>query len=508
MMGDLSPPQLLDLPNEILHEIFTLFCEHCTDAPPDDTGGHRAQCRKALAATARTCRKLRDVVSTIIPHFMELDSEQLRSSGLHFATLYLLTFPEMVQYVKQVVIQPLPHQSQSSLAHYSRTDWDWMMRNSWCGLEKMFALLKNFDLRIEGPGLLRLPEMILQRPYIEYPPRLDNLKVLELDTDLSVPIIEDIEFNTLTYWRSCCYWAERLSDLHTLRLINLFTTWDNEPEHGAIAHTVPCRLRVLEFKNCALENESGEQLMFLTRMIEQNEHLERFAFSLGASESYGTDDSPGPMPPSKIVLALSSRKSTLRVLDLDFLDPFQPADTGSSHILSKPSPFGTHDLAKLTIRTHDWYVSPSLMTSFTALEELSIDEQSFCKRWMHPVVLGRPESPVTGLSGIISQSVKKLVIRLKLQTLATYEIFGLGLEVANGKFPNLQNIVIVTKINVTKTDHVSLSTSPVFSHAVRQAERLQYSMTRIKVNVDAQVQVRAKPQLVFCISEARQIIGE
>ncbi|KAI0471014.1 hypothetical protein GGR56DRAFT_125432 [Xylariaceae sp. FL0804] len=95
----MAPMGLLDLPNEVVHEICRMFCHHCTIPDNDSYRFLPAWVREhrfALTSLSRSCRLLRAVAQPLLYHELWLEY-----SGPHYQLLRtLMENPTLAQHVR------------------------------------------------------------------------------------------------------------------------------------------------------------------------------------------------------------------------------------------------------------------------------------------------------------------------------------------------------------------------------------------------------------------------
>lgn len=144
--------------------------------------------------------------------------------------------------------------------------------------------------------------------------------------------------------------------------------------------------------------------------------------------------------PGDLVDMLETQKNSLKYLELNYLDPHDLLyyiDYGSGNDSDEAA-------SVVQITTNAWYASPNL-ANFPALEELHIDEHSFCHHWQTPSQV--EDGPQTCLTDIVSPSVQRLLVLVRPKSRAWGDIRHFCNQVARGRYPNLQRLNIVFHVS-------------------------------------------------------------
>lgn len=209
---------------------------------------------------------------------------------------------------------------------------------------------------------------------------------------------------------------------------------------------LPNYLRDIQFLNSTFLG-SQERELFLEPLLQHCRGLERFTMHMRICKCL-TDPALGqPVSPSELVEMLDPQKATLKYLDLNFLDP-----SDWVHHSEDPQTPGVTVPSRYINRSR-WYIRQSLL-EFTALKELRIDEQSFCRQWRMQAYYKTVNDPRSGLTDIVPKSVTKLSVLVRPESRAWRDIRRLVVEVRGGEYPNLQVIQLVLVISAH--DHFSL----------------------------------------------------
>ncbi|KFG85733.1 hypothetical protein MANI_021041 [Metarhizium anisopliae] len=251
----------------------------------------------------------------------------------------------------------------------------------------------------------------------------------------------------------CRFLLQTAPKLHTLELYGMGVS-DLMPMDESAAswlrQPLPTHLRNIRFCNSVfLGNEDQEH--FLRPLIEHCAALERFTMQLWVC--YCLLDAvriTRLVSPGDLVDMLETQKNSLKYLELNYLDPHDKLYyiNGDDSDEAASDEAASDEAASLgQITTNAWYASPNL-ASFPALEELHIDEHSFCHHWQTPSQV--EDGPQTCLTDIISPSLQRLLVLVGPKSRAWGDIRHFCNQVARGRYPNLQRLNIV--FHVSRSD--------------------------------------------------------
>ncbi|KAG8417058.1 hypothetical protein J3459_012765 [Metarhizium acridum] len=204
---------------------------------------------------------------------------------------------------------------------------------------------------------------------------------------------------------------------------------------------LPTRLRNIRFLNSVFFDEEDRQL-FLKPLIEHCAGLERFTMQLRACQCF--PEIKRLVSPGDLVNMLETQKKSLKYLNINYLDPhdfiYHP-DDDSDYYFEDDSDDDSDDeyddgIPAAQMTTNAWYAPPNLAT-FPVLEELHIDEQSFCHHWRTQSHVGAENDPHTCLTDIVPQSIQRLLVLVRPTSRTWGDICHFSNEAARGRYPNL-----------------------------------------------------------------------
>lgn len=175
-------------------------------------------------------------------------------------------------------------------------------------------------------------------------------------------------------------------------------------------------LRVLSITNSALGNgEDDFEFRQLRRVVQLCTRLETFRFH-SVGPFLGEMDE-GLLPPAKFLEALEPVSEKLKVLDLDLTESHHPGPP------------------------EDWILTRQSFASFTRLESLHLDGFSFCHHFVDIAMNEGPRSSTTCLTDILPPTVRFLTVMLVHEGRVWDDLCHLG-RVADTEFPRLETVTI------------------------------------------------------------------
>ncbi|KAL3707019.1 hypothetical protein TMatcc_008032 [Talaromyces marneffei ATCC 18224] len=388
-----------NLPIELLEQICTTLCPHCTHIDRND----RTSCCRALASLSCTNQLLRAIAQPILFHRLKLSR---RSSCAFLRMLY--ERPHLASKVKQ--LSPLwqqlffdgsdeDHQILERAAREllldidGNTGFDELYGDNppkHFLTELMIALLPNLESFVAEIEY-SIPDEDLATFYRFLDSRFKRLEPQNGGIS-GLPNIRALGFTKEGSWGfslatpgiavllNAAPNLERLVFDGTHGVGGVYREW---VENMDLMASGLRNLRVLSITNSVLgNNEEDFEFGQLRRIVQLCIRLEVFRFNSIGLFPNELDD--GHLPPGRFVEALDSVKETLTGLDIDIGEscPPEPAD--------------------------DWMLTSQSMTSFERLESLRLDELSFCLHWVDVVTDRSPRSSTTCLTDILPETVRFL----------------------------------------------------------------------------------------------------
>ncbi|KID94491.1 hypothetical protein MAJ_09533, partial [Metarhizium majus ARSEF 297] len=176
--------------------------------------------------------------------------------------------------------------------------------------------------------------------------------------------------------------------------------------------------------------------------------------------------------PGDLVDMLETQKNSLKYLELNYLDP----DEALFSLDDIPEEDLDTTSLVVQITTNAWYASSNLAT-FPVLEELHIDEQSFCRHWQTREYVEAEDGPHTCLTDIVPQSLQRLLVWVRPDSRAWDDIHHFCNQVARGCYPNLQRMNLVFHIPDDKIPGSMIELelkrdAPIFIQKAREIKHL------------------------------------
>lgn len=258
-------------------------------------------------------------------------------------------------------------------------------------------------------------------------------------------------------------------------------------------------LKDIQFLNSTFLG-SEEKTFFLEPIIHHCLGLERFTMHMRICECLTDFPLHQPVSPGELVEILESQKATLQYLDLNFIDPsdwVHHSDDPLTPGQTVPSPY---------MKRSRWYIRPSLL-EFTALKELRIDEQSFCRQWRTRNYNKTANDPRSGLTNIVPKSVTKLSVLVRPMSRAWRDIRHFAMEVKRGEYPNLQvfKLVFVMPVEVRRLYNLPRLTEEPTARFVKKVKAVMAKLDGTGVQVQAN---RTFLRYVFGFGEGVEVLDE
>ncbi|KAJ1332040.1 F-box/TPR repeat protein Pof3 [Microdochium nivale] len=460
-LGSIPQSGCPPLPTEILHQICHYLCAFCHEHPGLDADGSGT---RALAAL---CLVSKSFAAVAQPHVYHV------ASGLSSGENLIRTLCERADLARHV------RTFNSDNVYHTSDRWTHYLEL--VGSATRLGLLADGE-EFPAPKYERFGHLFDQLLFI-LATRLENLRIEISDAQLSEGLEYSILGKRVAALRNRSQANEPTPEapLSHLRVLYLHTHYDwgygleipaiatvleaaaptleqlivsrctdsSFSEDGALRHIQLPRLKVLALDGCAFEGENSSHLPLFKHFCESTSQLEEFHY-IAASAWIG-ENLAEYATALDLVRCVRSCAETLRAMTLDI-------SAFASAMVSRP---------KLPARS---------LAEFERLEELRLEDTSFCHH------LGEPDSaatPRTCLTGLLPASIKRLVVRMYDGTPAWGDLHELAEHVMLGRFPELQDVRVLVSL---RSDQDIGSESALFqSRYLVASEALQavYKDTRV-----------------------------
>ncbi|KAF5139143.1 hypothetical protein E5D57_002933 [Metarhizium anisopliae] len=442
----------LRFPTEIQMQILSQLCCHCTQEPKCP------ETALALHNCSLVCKSWRAITVPLMWHQLSLSGNR----WVKFLTGLFSEKPQLAKHVESIrcdllddpqVARDLSLRQTAVTLGMTRPGPDYFLlpyayhyeSNVILGMQVLLAVtdkIKNLSLRgIWTSGLFK---------YLAN--RQGQRGMRYIFPELRSVLIQGVPSPCRACWRDYAHGDRRLDcrfllqtapKLHTLELygMGVFDVPMDERATNLLRQPLPTHLRNIRFCNSAFLGDEDQEL-FLRPLIGHCAALERFTMQLWVCYClfFNAVRTTRLVSPGDLVDMLETQKNSLKYLELNYLDPHDVLyhiDHGSGNDSDEAA-------SVVQITTNAWYASPNLAT-FPALEELHIDEHSFCHHWQTPSHV--EDGPQTCLTDIVSPSVQRLLVLVRPKSRAWGDIRHFCNQVARGRYPNLQRLNIVFHVS-------------------------------------------------------------
>jgi hypothetical protein len=242
-----------------------------------------------------------------------------------------------------------------------------------------------------------------------------------------------------------------------------------------LSQPLPTQLKEINFPKTAFFG-AQDKVLFLEPLLKHCAGLERFFMELDCLSYPGDVMLDQLLSPGDLVQILNSQKQTLQYLHLDFVE------------ISDTYAIRRMDAIRLRqIKTGTWY-TPRLLSTFSALEELIIDEHSFCRHWRTQTRVESPGNEKTCLTDIVPKTLGALEVALGPGSPAWVDLHYFAQRVGEKYYPNLQKITVSFRLykDFRKRPGVIPITESERLCIDQESQRLEAKMapTGVRVRID------------------------